>query len=76
MSNHDLMTGTLAEILRQHSARGLRVIPLIHRACDWEATTLTQFPALPAGGKPIRNWPDEDEAIKNTIEHLKLLLYA
>jgi len=76
LSNHDLMTGTLPEILRQHSARGLRVIPLIHRACDWEATTLTQFPALPAGGKPIRNWPDEDEAFKNTIEHLKLLLYA
>lgn len=76
LSNHTLMTDTLPEILRQHSTRGLRIIPLINRACDWEATALTSFPALPAGGKPLRNWPDEDEAFKNTIEHLKTLLYA
>ncbi len=76
LSDAALMTRTLPDILQQHTARGLRILPLVHRACDWESTPLARFPALPPGGKPLRNWSDEDEAFKNTIEHLKNLLYA
>lgn len=75
LADPSIMTHALPEILKQHAERGLRIIPLIHRACDWEGTPLAQFPALPSGGKPLRNWPDEDEAYKTAIEHLKPLLY-
>ena len=65
----------LPEILKQHRERGMRIIPLLHRACDLEGTEMAGFPILPAGGKPLRNWPDEDEAFKNILDHLKTLLY-
>lgn len=76
LADHVLMTETIPEVLRQHRARGLRILPLIHRACDWEGTALARFPVIPTGGKPLRNWPDEDEAYENAVEHLKNLLYA
>ena len=69
------ISGTwLPEALRQQQ-RGLRIIPLLHRACDVESTDLAPFTILPVGGKPVRNWSDEDDALKNMVDHLKKLLY-
>lgn len=65
----------LPEALRQHRERGALIVPLLHRACAFEETELAVFPVLPAGNKPLRNWPDEDEAFKNIVDHLKRLLY-
>lgn len=65
----------LPEALRQHKARGLRIIPILHRACDVESSELAAFPLLPSDGAPVRSRPDEDEALKNMTDHLKKLLY-
>ena len=65
----------LPEALRQQQQRGLRIISLLHRACDVEGSELAAFPILPAGGKPVRNWADEDDALKNILDQLKKLLY-
>jgi len=65
----------LPEALRLHRSRGTRIVSLLHRACDVDETELAAFPLLPAGGKPLRNWPDEDEAFSNIVNNLKRLLY-
>lgn len=75
LSDERLMLHWLPLALRHHQERGLRIIPILHRACDTEDSELTRFAMLPTGGRPLRNWPDEDEAFKNIVEHLKTLLY-
>lgn len=75
-SEKELMQNWLPVILNQHRERGLQIVPLLHRDCDFEDTQLARFPILPTGGKPLRNWPDEDEAFKNTVVHLKKLLHG
>lgn len=65
----------MPEALRQHRHRGLRIIPVLHRACDVEGSELAAFPLLPADGLPVRSRSDEDETLKNITDHVKKLLY-
>ncbi|MBL7775681.1 MAG: toll/interleukin-1 receptor domain-containing protein [Saprospiraceae bacterium] len=64
----------LEAALREHRERGLRLAPLLYRACTWEETELGAFPPLPERDKPLRNWPDADTAFTLVAERLKLML--
>ncbi len=64
----------LEAALRQHRERGLRLVPLLYRACTWEETDLGDFAPLPERDKPLRNWPDADSAFTLVAERLKLML--
>jgi len=75
LSDHLLMSEIMPEMLRQHNTRGLRLLPLLYRACDWEHSLLAPFPIIPASGQPLRNWSDADEAFKTAVEDFKNLLY-
>ncbi len=48
--------------LRRLQANEARVIPIILRACPWQRTVFGHLQALPTGARPIKTWPDLDEA--------------
>ncbi|MBK6932675.1 MAG: toll/interleukin-1 receptor domain-containing protein [Saprospirales bacterium] len=64
----------LDEAMRLHQEHGLRIVPLLFRACPWEDTDLAPFAPLPERDKPLRNWPDEDAAYTLVAERIKALL--
>lgn len=39
------------------------VIPVILRACDWHGAPFGKLMATPPDGKPITQWPDQDQAM-------------
>ena len=45
-----------------HESQGLVVIPVLLRPCDWSASPLSRFQALPPDARPVSLWPDRDEA--------------
>ena len=39
-----------------------RIIPVLLRPCDWFASPLAKYMALPTGAKPVTTWENRDEA--------------
>lgn len=63
--------------MERHSKGDIRIIPVILRPIDWKITPLGKLQPLPANGKPVTSWIDDDEAfynialgIKNVIEEI------
>ena len=56
-------TVELARALERSERRQSRVIPVILRSCDWQATALGQFQALPRDGRPVVEQGDESNAL-------------
>jgi hypothetical protein len=49
--------------MERHATGDAIVIPVILRACDWHSTPFGRLQAVPRDGKPIKQWPDIDEAM-------------
>lgn len=55
--------------------RRARVIPVILRPCDWQASApFAKLLAAPKDGKPITKWPDRDEAWLDVVRQLRAAL--
>lgn len=52
----------MARAMERHESREARVIPVILRDCDWHSAPFGKLMALPTDGKPVRSWPDIDQA--------------
>ena len=52
----------MTRAMELHKSRKARVIPVILRAVDWHNLPFSELQALPTGGKPVKLWPDLDEA--------------
>jgi|APTNR8051073442_1049403.scaffolds.fasta_scaffold00323_15 hypothetical protein len=48
--------------LERHEKGEAVVVPIILRPCAWTITPLAKLEALPAKGKPVTQWPSQDEA--------------
>lgn len=57
--------------MERHHAGEARVVPVILRACDWHDTLFGKLLAVPKDGKPIRSWPDLDDAFHDVAQALK-----
>lgn len=53
----------LERAMARHEAGDAIVIPVILRACDWHPLPFGKLQAVPDDGKPIKQWPDVDEAM-------------
>lgn len=53
----------LARAMERNADRNDRaiVIPIIVRRCDWEQTRFAPLQALPAGARPLAEWPTPDD---------------
>lgn len=58
-----------------HEEGRARVIPVILRPSDWQASTpFAKLLAAPKDGKPITKWPDRDEAWLDVVRQLRAAL--
>ena len=61
----------MTRALERHHSGEARVIPVILRACDWRDTPFGQLLATPKDGRPVRSWPDLDDAFLDVVRTLK-----
>lgn len=60
--------------MERHDAKEARVIPVILRACDWHDTPFGKLMAAPKDGRPVRSWPDLDDAFLDIVHSIKRAL--
>ena len=61
----------MARALERHRKGEARVIPVILRACDWHPMPFGELLAAPRDGKPIKSWPDLDEAFLDVVTAIR-----
>jgi hypothetical protein len=59
--------------MERHEAKAARVIPVILRACDWHSAPFGKLMAAPKDGKPVRLWPDLDEAFYDGARQIRVV---
>lgn len=62
--------------MERHQAGQARVIPIILRHCDWRNTPFGKLQAAPRDGRPVRSWPDCDEALLSVVLTIRATLGA
>jgi hypothetical protein len=50
------------------------VIPIILRPCDWKSTPIGALQALPKDGKPVSEYPDEDQAFNEITTKFRQII--
>ena len=59
------------ELTEALQKKGIRTIPIILEACDWEKHQLSEFQALPTDGHPINEWKPESKAWQDVVEGIR-----
>lgn len=57
--------------LERHGAGEAIVIPVILRHCDWHDAPFGKLMATPPDGKPVKAWPDIDEAFLHVAKAVR-----
>ena len=65
----------MTRALERHHSGEARVIPVILRACDWQDTPFGKLLAAPKDGRPVRSWPDLDDAFLDVVRALKVAVH-
>jgi hypothetical protein len=66
-----------AEVMQaweKHLTGKARVIPVILRPVDWRLAPFGKLYCLPTGGTPVRDWPNQDEAISDIIRGIQMVI--
>ncbi|MCC6559238.1 MAG: toll/interleukin-1 receptor domain-containing protein [Polyangiaceae bacterium] len=58
--------------LQRHHASEARVIPIVLRACDLSGAPFEHLRVSPTDGRPVRSWPDRDEAWTNVAAGIRV----
>lgn len=61
----------MTRAIERHEQGEARVIPVILRHSQWKTSPIGKLQALPTDGKPVRSWPDEDEALFNVVNSIR-----
>ena len=57
--------------VERHERGETCVIPVILRSVYWQDAPFGKLQALPRDGRPVKNWPDQDEALYNVAEGIR-----
>jgi TIR domain len=57
--------------LQRHERGEARVIPVILRHCEWKEALFGKLMATPRDGKPVRSFPDLDEAFLQVTQAIR-----
>jgi hypothetical protein len=57
--------------LERHNHGEVRVIPVILRHCDWHSAPFGKLIAAPRDGKPVKSFPDLDEAFLQVVQAVR-----
>ena len=66
----------MARAMARHDTGDCRVIPVILRHCDWWSAPFGKLLATPKDGKPVKSFPDLDEAFLQVEQAIKTALAA
>jgi hypothetical protein len=61
----------MTQAMQMHEKKTARIIPVILRACDWRSAPFGKLLAAPKDGKPIKSWPDLDEALYDVARQIR-----
>lgn len=61
----------LARALERESDGQLIIVPVVFEPCDWLATPLAQFMAVPTDGKPVSEHTNENVAFLDVVSSLR-----
>jgi len=64
----------MTKALQRHARGEALVVPVILRHCRWTSTPLGALQAVPRDAKPIKAWPDEDEAFDDVVAAIERLV--
>jgi tetratricopeptide (TPR) repeat protein len=56
--------------IERHEQGSARVIPILFRSTFWQNTPFAKLQMLPTNTKPIKSWPDMDEAFHDVTEQI------
>ncbi|WP_437960389.1 DnaA/Hda family protein [Sorangium sp. So ce119] len=71
LASDDCYEREVGHALESRSARQVRVIPILLRACDWKRGAFGRLAPLPAGGKPVTSWSNHDEAWQDIVNGIR-----
>jgi hypothetical protein len=60
--------------LERQKAGDARVIPVIFRPCDWHHGPFGHLQAVPRDGKPVVDWPSQDQALRDVAAVLRKII--
>ena len=64
----------MTRALERHRLGECRVIAVILRPCDWKSTPFARVLVTPTDGKPVKKWPDRDEALLDVVQQIRKAL--
>ncbi len=62
--------------LERDASGAARVVPVIVRHCDWQNTPLAKLRGTPRDNRPVKSWPDRDEAWLDVARDVRTALHA
>src|SRR5215472_1952665 len=54
----------------RHDEGTAHVIPILLRYTHWSSAPFAKLQMIPTNAKPVKSWPDDDEAFHNVTEHI------
>jgi hypothetical protein len=60
--------------IERHESGAIRIVPIIIEPCDWKASPLKRFKALPRDGKPVAEWTNKNNAYLDVVTELRRLI--
>jgi hypothetical protein len=60
--------------IERHEAGSIRIVPIVIEPCDWKASPLKRFKALPRDGKPVAEWTNKNNAYLDIATELRRLI--
>jgi hypothetical protein len=60
--------------IARHEAGTLQIVPIVVEPCDWKASPLKRFKALPRDGKPVADWTNKNNAYLDIVTELRRLI--
>src|SRR6266480_6136977 len=61
----------MTQAIARHDINQARVIPIILRSVDWQGAPFEKIQALPTGGKPMTDWPNQDNAFLDIVQGIR-----
>lgn len=62
--------------IARHHAGEERIIPIILDHCDWTATEIPKYLAVPKDGKPVVDWQNQNAAFLDVVKQIRRAIAA
>ena len=59
------------QAMKRHEAGTAVVIPIVLSSCDWKGAPFGKLQGLPKDMKPVKDWPDHDQAWFNVEQGIR-----